>query len=328
MMPPQPDARPRNIRSGGAFVGPKLAQLSAGASRISPRLFSEIRALAYQIAGIDLQEGKEEMVSGRLSKRARANGFSGTEAYFEAVQSDSSGELRSDFIDALTTNHTSFFREPAHFEFLKESILPHLRQRDQFTIWTAAAATGEEPHSIAVTLAEELGLLPGGASASGGSARYSSARPSVRASDISTRALAIAKRGVYPEERFRGLPADFLRRYTLRGRGQQEGNYCFRPEIRNLIRFEQINLMEPLPAEGPFPVIFLRNIMIYFDRPTQEKVVAALTAKLEPGGYLFVGHSESLNGIRHELEHVQVAIYRKPGPAIASATGSERKRKD
>lgn len=323
MMPPQPEARPRSIRSGGAFVAPKLSQNSGAASRISPRVFSEVRALAYQIAGIDLQEGKEDMVSARLTKRARANGFADPEAYFQAVQADSSGELRSDFIDALTTNHTSFFREPAHFEFMKEAILPHLRLRDQFTIWTAAAATGEEPHSIAVTLAEELGLLQ-----SGGAGRSSFCCAGIRASDISTRALAIAKRGVYPEERFRSLPADFLRRYTLRGRGEQEGNYCFRPEIRNLIRFEQLNLMEPLPAEGPFPLIFLRNIMIYFDRPTQEKVVAALTAKLEPGGYLFVGHSESLNGIQHGLEHVKVAIYRRPGPAMGSVLGSERRRKD
>lgn len=302
-----------------AFVAPRFTDGSMNPTRLSPRTFAEVRALAYKVAGIDLQEGKVDMVAARLTKRARVHGFEDSEAYFRAVQADSSGDLRSDFIDALTTNHTSFFREPAHFDFLRDSILPHLRQRDQFTIWTAAAATGEEPHSIAVTLAEELGLL-----ASVGGQRNSSARAAIKATDISTRALAIAKRGVYPEERFRGLPADFLRRNTLRGRGEQAGNYCFRPEIRNLIRFEQLNLMEPLPAEGPFPLIFLRNIMIYFDRPTQERVVAALTAKLEPGGYLFVGHSESLNGIQHSLEHVKVAIYRRPGPEM----GSARKWKD
>jgi chemotaxis protein methyltransferase CheR len=269
-------------------------------AKLSPRLFAEVRDFAYKTAGIELQDGKQEMVAARLWKRARVLGYDSAEAYFQAVRSDKSGDLELDILDALTTNFTSFFREPAHFDFLRGKILPVLRKRQQFTIWSAASSSGEEPYSIAVTLVEELG-----------DAAYRQGH--VRASDISTKVLRNAEAGIYPEERFRNLSADWKSRYLLRGKGEQAGNYRFRPEIRRMMQFVRINLMEPLPGEGPFPLIFLRNIMIYFDRPTQERVVAAMTAKLEPGGYLFVGHSESLNGIQHSLEHVQVAVYKKAG---------------
>ena len=270
------------------------------ASKLSPKLFDAVRDFAYRTAGIELQDGKQEMVAGRLWKRARALGYVSPDEYFRAVRSDKSGDLQMDILDALTTNFTSFFREPAHFDFLKTQILPVLRSRQKFTIWTAASSSGEEPYSIAVALIETLG-----------DAAYRQA--SIRASDISTKVLRVAEAGVYSEEKFRSLSGDWRSRYLLRGKGEQAGNFRFRPEIRNMIQFQRLNLMEPLPAEGPFPLIFLRNIMIYFDRPTQEKVVTVMTAKLEPGGYLFVGHSESLNGITHGLEHVQVAVYKRPG---------------
>jgi len=263
-------------------------------------LFAEVRDFAYRTAGIELQEGKQEMVAARLWKRSRVLGYESAEAYFDAARRDRGGDLELDILDALTTNFTSFFREPAHFEFLRKKILPTLRNRREFTIWSAASSSGEEPYSIAVTLVEELG-----------DAAYRQAH--VRASDISTKVLRNAEAGIYPEERFRNLRDDWKSRYLLRGKGEQVGYYRFRPEIRRMMHFVRINLMEPLPGDGPFPLIFLRNIMIYFDRPTQERVVAAMTVKLEPGGYLFMGHSESLNGIQHSLEHVQVAIYKKAG---------------
>jgi chemotaxis protein methyltransferase CheR len=269
-------------------------------TRLSPKLFEAVQGYAYRVAGIELQDGKQEMVAGRLWKRARALGYETADAYFDAVQQDKSGELELDVIDALTTNYTSFFREPAHFDFLKSRILPQLRSRQQFTIWTAASSSGEEPYSIAVTLIEALG-----------ESAYRQAK--VKASDISTKVLKRAEAGVYTEDRFGSLGAEWRSRYLLRGKGEQAGNFRFRPQVRGMIRFERINLMESLPSDGPFPLIFLRNIMIYFDRPTQERVVSALTAKLEPGGYLYVGHSESLNGITHSLEHVQVAVYKKAG---------------
>ncbi len=270
------------------------------ATRLSPKLFDAVRDYAYRTAGIELHDGKQEMVAARVWKRARALGYDSADDYFEAVSRDKSGDLQVDLIDALTTNFTSFFREPAHFDFLRNQILPKLRGRNQFTIWTAASSSGEEPYSIAVTLIETLG-------------EAALRQAKIRASDISTKVLRSAEAGIYSEERFSSLDQNWRSRYLLRGTGAQEGKFRFRPEIRRMIHFERINLMEPLPAEGPFPLIFLRNIMIYFDRPTQERVVSAMTAKLEPGGYLFVGHSESLNGISHELDHVQVAIYKKTG---------------
>jgi chemotaxis protein methyltransferase CheR len=213
------------------------------------------------------------------------------------VQRDAGGELECDFLDAITTNHTSFFREPAHFDFLRQRILPELQRRTEYTIWSAACSSGEEPYSIAVTLLEESGGSP--------------VRGQVLATDLSTKVLEQARQGIYPEDRFRQMDAAWHRRYLLRGRGEQSGKCRFRPEVRERVRFARLNLMEALPAMGPFPLIFLRNVMIYFDRPTQERVVAAISQRLEPGGYLFVGHSESLNGIQHDLEHVQVAVYRR-----------------
>ncbi len=270
------------------------------AAKLSPQVFAAVCDLAYRTAGIELQRGKQEMVAARLWKRARALGYESGEHYFRAVQRDHGGELEVDLIDALTTNYTSFFREPAHFDFLRTVILPTLKKRSNFTIWTAASSTGEEPYSIAVTLLEELGPSAGRVA-------------KIRASDISTKVLKRAEAGVYAGDRFRELSQSWHSRYLLRGIGNREGEFRFRPEVRNLIQFERINLMEPLPSAGPFPLIFLRNIMIYFDRVTQERVIDAMTAKLEPGGYLFVGHSESLNGLAHRLEHVQVAVYQKPG---------------
>ncbi len=270
------------------------------AARLSPKLFEQVRDYAYRTAGIELQDNKQEMVASRVWRRARALGYSSAEEYLVAVSRDSGGDLKIDLMDALTTNFTSFFREPAHFAFLRNQILPKLRTRNQFTIWSAASSSGEEPYSIAITLIEALG-----------EAAFRQA--SIRASDISTKVLRCAEAGIYPEQRFAGLNQNWRSRYLLRGTGVQGGNFRFRPEIRKMLHFEQINLMEPLSPAGLFPLIFLRNIMIYFNRSTQERLVAAVALKLEPGGYLFVGHSESLSEISHPLEHVQVAIYKKAG---------------
>jgi chemotaxis protein methyltransferase CheR len=276
------------------------SRVEAGAGfRISGGLFSAVRQLAYQTAGIDLQESKQEMVAGRLWKRARALGFPSPEDYFRAVEGERGGELETDLIDALTTNHTSFFREPAHFDFLREQILPELSRGGHSTIWCAASSTGEEPYSLATTALECLGQA---------------ASDSVRiwATDICHRVLRKASEGVYPADKFQQMPPAWCSRYLLKGKGAQLGFYRFRPEVRSMVRFDHLNLMEPFPSDGPFPLISLRNVMIYFDRPTQQKVVRAVSAKLAPGGYLFIGHSESLNGIDHDLELCQAAIYRKP----------------
>lgn len=262
--------------------------------------FAKIRRLAYDTFGLDLRNGKEPLVSTRLNKKIREYGFRSFDEYYRHVVGDSTGESLIQLIDALTTNHTSFFREPAHFQFLKRAVLPEWAKRGTaIDIWSAACSTGEEPYTIAMCVLEELG-----ASAAG--------RLRILATDISTRVLEKAEQGIYPADRMDGIPGPQLRKYWLRGEGDWSGHYRAKKEVRALIEFRRLNLMEALPQIGPFPLIFCRNVMIYFDKPTQQRVVQRLTGRLEPGGYLLTGHSESLTGIDHGLEYVQPAVYRKP----------------
>ena len=167
-------------------------------------------------------------------------------------------------------------------------------------IWSAACSTGEEPYTIAVTAREHLG-------------GESPSLPRILATDISRRALETARKGMYTYDRFQGGPPPWLRKHLLRGERRWDGWYRMRPEVLSMVEFDRINLIEPFPEVGKFKVIFCRNVMIYFARATQEQLVNRLSACLEPGGYLFVGHSESLTGIKHGLEHIQPAIYRKRG---------------
>jgi chemotaxis protein methyltransferase CheR len=269
--------------------------------------FAKISKLAYEHFGLDLHAGKQSLVSARLSKKIRQLGLRSFQAYYDHVLSDSSGEALIAMVDDLTTNHTSFFREPQHFDFLRKTILPQLRGRGTIDVWCAACSTGEEPYSIAISIAEELG----GANA---------AEIRILASDISTRVLAKAKRAVYSEERFRGLPMPLLQRSLLRSTGPGEVAYRIKPELRAMVDFKHLNLMENFSSLPVFPVIFCRNIMIYFDKPTQQGLVNRLTAHLEPGGYLLIGHAENLNTIEHGLDYVAPATYRKP----RSGSGSRK----
>jgi chemotaxis protein methyltransferase CheR len=210
---------------------------------------------------------------------------------------DRTGESLIALIDALSTNHTSFLREASHFDFLIARALPALRKRAAIDIWSAPCSTGEEPYSIAVTLLEQLGMPP---------------KPALRihATDISTKALAVAKKGAYMADKLASMPVPLIRKYFMQ---TAPGAFQICPEVRRMIEFERFNLIEPTRATRAFPIIFCRNVMIYFDKPTQERVVASLSQFLEPGGYLMVGHSESLMGVRHGLEYVQPAVYKKPG---------------
>jgi chemotaxis protein methyltransferase CheR len=211
-------------------------------------------------------------------------------------------------VDHLTTNHTSFFREPRHFDLLRKTIFPTLRTRSRIDIWSAACSSGEEPYSIAMSLLEE-------------SPREAAAKVRIKASDISTRVLEKAKLGVYPAERFEGIAVPLMQRYLLKGQDEAADTYRFKNEVRSMIGFEHLNLMEKLPAGYLCPVIFCRNIMIYFDKPTQQSLVQRLSEHLEEGGYLLIGHSESLNNISHGLDYVAPATYRKPGRARNGQTG-------
>jgi chemotaxis protein methyltransferase CheR len=275
--------------------------------QLSEHEFAKISKLAYEHFGLDLHAGKQGLVSARLSKKIRQLGLHSFQEYYDHVLGDASGEALVSMVDDLTTNHTSFFRESQHFDFLRKTILPQLRGRKTIDVWCSACSTGEEPYSIAISIAEELG----GTHAAG---------IHILASDISTRVLARAKRAVYSEERFRGLPMPLLQRYLLRSTGPGEVVYRIKPELRAMIEFKHLNLMEDFSSLPIFPVIFCRNIMIYFDKPTQQTLVKRLTAHLEPGGYLLIGHSENLNTIEHGLDYVEPATYRKP----MSGSGSRK----
>jgi chemotaxis protein methyltransferase CheR len=275
-----------------------------GAAVLSPKTFDRIRRLVYDTAGIDLRSGKEQLVSARLGKKLRENSCRTYEEYLSGVESDRTGESLIALIDALTTNYTSFLRETAHFDFLRQVILPKLCERDVIDVWCAASATGEEPYSLIFTMLDAL---------------RGNLRTQCRllATDISTRALKAAQKGVYPAERFAACPQEWLPRYLMRGDGAFKGLYQVKPEVARRIEFRRLNLIEAFSVTRKFPLISCRNVLIYFDKPTQEHVINRLASFLEPDGYLFVGHSESLAGIKHPLKFVKPAIYQNVRPATA-----------
>jgi len=267
---------------------------------LTAKEFATISALAREEFGLELGKGKEQLVAARLGKLMRKLGFRAFPDYYRHVQGDRTGDALVELIDVLTTNHTSFFREQAHFDFLVQRVFAEQMGHSPIRIWSAASSTGEEPYTIAITAREHLGA-------------QSQILPRILATDISTRVLETARKGIYKADRFQGGVAPWLRKHLLRGEDQWQGWYRMRPEILGMVEFRRVNLIEPLPDVGRFTVIFCRNVMIYFSRETQEHLVTRLAACLEPGGYLFVGHSESLTGIQHGLQQIQPAIYRKRG---------------
>ena len=257
--------------------------------------FAQIRELAYGAFGLDLRPGKEELVTARLRRLLRKGGFRSFQDYYRHILADQTGAALAAMIDALATNHTSFFREADHFAFLRDEVVPYLARRDAIDLWCAACSTGEEVWTLAMVLNEAC----------------SHRRIAIEASDISNKALAAAGSAEYPLDRCSGIPAPLLARYFERGKGAEK-TYRVAPRIRQQARFRRLNLVETFSWGRLFPVIFCRNVMIYFDRQTQEQVVGRLSAALEPGGYLFVGHAESLTRIAHPLDYVRPAVYRKP----------------
>ncbi len=266
---------------------------------LKPGEFEMIRDLAQRTFGLELRAGKERLVATRLGKHLRAGGFPTFRQYCDRVKADASGQLLIGLIDSLTTNHTGFLREASHFDFLAELLCTEYRSRSRFEIWSAASATGEEPYSLLFT-----GLCCND--------RRSPIDVRVLASDISTQALAAARKAVYSRERLSALPPGWITRFFENGPAAEGEQFAVKADLRARMTFQRINLIEPLPINNVFPVIFCRNVMIYFNRVTQAELVNRLAAKLEPGGYLFVGHSESLSGIDHNLRYVRPAVYRKP----------------
>jgi chemotaxis protein methyltransferase CheR len=262
---------------------------------LAPHEFDEIRSLAHRTFGLDLKAGKEELVSSRLRRLLKDGKFRSFREYFRHVTEDRTGESLAGMIDALATNHTTFLREPDHFDFLREHVAPELARRTDVDIWSAACSTGEEVWTLACVLTEAL----------------PSRRTRIAATDISGKALRVASRGVYAAERCSGLPSRWLGRHFIAD-GKPPSTYRVNPETRDRATFRRVNLIERISWPRQFPVIFCRNVMIYFDQATQAKVVSSLCEFLEPGGYLFVGHAESLSRVAHNLEYVRPAIYRKP----------------
>jgi len=243
--------------------------------------FERVRGLIYQRAGISLADSKQEMVYSRLARRLRATGIGSFATYLDSLEGNRMPAEWESFVNALTTNLTSFFREAHHFPLLAEHVLKVKRQHNTpLTIWCSASSTGEEPYSIAMTLCEAFNTL--------------TPPVSIVATDIDTNVLATASAGVYPLERVDKLEAERLRRFFLKGKGAQEGMVRIRPELRQLITFRQLNLLsDDWPVRGPFDAIFCRNVMIYFDKATQRKILSRFVPLMKPDGLLFAGHSEN-----------------------------------
>ena len=237
------------------------------------------------------------LLSGRLQSRLRHYGISSYGDYYQLVISqEHAGELQI-MVDLLTTNETYFFREPAHFDFLVNTILPQRQAGKPMRVWSAASSTGEEAYSLAMVLANQ----------------YGDQGWQVFGSDISEKVLGKAQLGHYPVERNEGIPAPLLKKYCLKGVGRQAGTFLVAPNIRQAVSFAQVNLTHPVPEHvGVFDVIFLRNVMIYFDMPTKQRVLAHLLPHLDSGGYFIIGHSESLHGVSEDLHLVRPTVYRKP----------------
>jgi chemotaxis protein methyltransferase CheR len=258
--------------------------------------FEQFRQLAHTAFGLDLKPGKEELVTARLRRLVLSGGFASYQDYYRHILKDSSGEALAAMIDALATNHTSFLREPDHFDFLRQKVLPMLAERDSIEMWSAACSSGEEVWTLACLLND---VLP-------------AKRIRICATDISRKALHLAAQACYPADRCQGVPAAWLSRYFSVEHGGAKA-YRVASHLRNQVSFRRLNLLGTYGWPRPFPVILCRNVMIYFDKPTQERVVRQLADALEPGGYLLVGHAESLTRVAHSLEYVRPAVYRKPG---------------
>jgi len=263
--------------------------------------FAEIRRLAHALFALDLRPGKESLVAARLSKRVRQAGVRSVRDYIQLLQQDKSGERLAVLIDDLTTNFTSFLREPAHFDFLRTRVVSEFPAPEALRIWSAGCSTGEEPYSIVCTL---LDSEPGVAS-----------RLDLYASDISRPALDKARAGIYLKERFDRFPSGWISRFLQAGGGQWSGHYRFKKSVAQPIEFDRRNFRDSFSDLPEFQVIFCRNVMIYFDRGFQQDLVRRFAAKLVPGGYLFIGHSEGLMGVSQGLDFIQPAIYRKPSLA-------------
>ncbi|GBG00751.1 chemotaxis protein methyltransferase [Azospira sp. I13] len=284
------------------FKSPAVASPTMREFTFTSADFERVRKLIYQHAGISLSPVKQDMVYSRLARRLRATGIKTFSEYLDRLEKNRDAQEWERFVNSLTTNLTSFFREPHHFPILADFLKKHAAKRP-LKIWCCAASTGEEPYSIAITVQEALG--------------NAASNVSIIASDLDTNVLSTADKGVYGLDRVEKMAPDQVKRFFLRGTGSQEGYVCVRPELRRMITFQRVNLLDPTwPVRGPVDVIFCRNVMIYFDKPTQYKILSRFAPMLHPEGLMFAGHSESFLHAADLFRSLGKTVYelaRKPG---------------
>jgi chemotaxis protein methyltransferase CheR len=269
---------------------------------LRPIDFERISRLVYEHCGINLHDGKKELVKARLGKRLREGNFESFSDYHQFITSDEGTDELVAMIDSISTNLTYFFREESHFQKIRGILAGIANVHEQklstllFKIWSAGCSTGEEPYSLAMTLKECLNGPD---------------RVKVIATDISTRVLKTAMSGIYTEEKIKNLPSPLVKKYFQIGSGRWTGSYRVKKGLRDIVEFTRFNLMEQPPPEFSFDVIFCRNVMIYFDKRTQGTLVSRFYDCLQKGGYFFIGHSESLTGLNHAFKYIEPSVYRK-----------------
>lgn len=270
--------------------------LSGTAPVLQQHEFAWIRDFLYKRAGIVLNDNKQAMVVGRLEKRLRHHGLDSYTEYFRLFGRPGFENETTMAIDLLTTNETYFFREPKHFDFLTQHVLPQHSPGRTFRAWSAASSSGEEAYTLAMLLAD----------------RSRFGQWEIVGTDISNRILEKARRGLYPSHGAEKIPPALLKKYCLKGTGDFDGYFLIDPALRKHVKFIYANLIGNLPNLEMFDVIFLRNVMIYFDMETKQRLLERITKYLLSGGYFFVSHSESLNGMKTDLQIITPSIYRKP----------------
>ena len=273
----------------------------------SDKDYQAIATFVHKTAGINLMEGKKELIRTRLGKRMRQLQMSDFRTYFQHIMNDNTGEEIIFLLDALATNLTSFFREDQHFTFLSKTVLPDLEKRRRakggsrrLRAWSAACSSGEEPYTLGMVIMEKSPYF-----GAGGDCK-------ILATDISTKVLDMAQKGLYGPERTKTIPTMLLGKY-FKKTNSDTGSHMYQvtPQLRELIVFRRLNLIEPLPFKNPLDFIFCRNVMIYFDKETIGRLINKYYQILAPGGYLFIGHSESLSGLEHAFKYVEPCVYLK-----------------
>jgi len=276
--------------------------------QLSDRDFNRLRKFIFEHTGISLSDHKRALVYSRLGKRLRYHGLTDYSDYYDLVsENDPDGVELVEMINAITTNKTSFFRESHHFDFLADTVFPDFLRNSSagggrvMRIWSAGCSTGQEPYTLAMSIREFFGTNSG-------------LEFNILATDIDTNVLNRAQQGIYNEEQIADVPLELLRKYFLKGKDDKAGLAKVGKDLQSIIHFERLNLFDPAwPMKDPLDIIFCRNVIIYFNRDTQKSLIKRMVGKLRPGGYLMLGHSESLHGYDHGLQHVKKNVYRYMG---------------